>query len=288
MKSILSLSIDECEKIVADWEVPKFASLCFFRLNSIPHLDGILIARTVKLADAVRQAHEFGDLLKSKTLMWRSDGRSEAKEYRQGGMTLPVGRLSTSLETLLAAGRDVIILEPLNRFSHRKAFSAIVTDDGNITVECLGAGFDGSDLQRGFVTPEMILQAASEGGRFRPRDFRSSAIDRVSIKERIQQRLLNLGQNIIPNYIFDRLPGESHSEYAKRFLHENHYEALFQERSITVTPSDLRQIAISAEAIFLEFIVKRGWRCLSFNFIQSPERGYVFWDVFEARQKYKM
>lgn len=287
-ESVRSLSDTQCRKTVDQWLVPKFASLCFFRLNSIPHLDAVLIERDTPLNRALTIVNQFAAYLGSREIMWRSDGRTEHKEYRQGGITLPIDVIASAIETLLAAKRDVILLEPLNRFSHLKSFSAVLTADGTLIVECLGAGYDASDLQRGHVLPEVVVRGELETGLISLKTLRQTPISAASMDDRIRQRLLNLGQNIISKELFGRHVGESHMEYAERYLRYFGHSELFEKRPLRVTPADLRTICSASEVIYSHFISRRRWSVLSFNFVKTRDRGYIFWDIFNATAKYGM
>lgn len=136
------------------------------------------------------------------------------------------------------------------------------------------------------MTPEIILHFPIAYGTFDRRNVQMTRVDDVPMTTRIAQRLENLGKHILPKWEFPRHPHEASADFARRFLECRGYTKVFAGEPMTIPPSTVRRLLSAAAAIYKAFIVDRGWNTLSFGFTDTMERGHIFWDVFNAKDKF--
>ncbi|MFJ8085319.1 hypothetical protein ACIQ6Y_32530 [Streptomyces sp. NPDC096205] len=122
----------------------------------MPVLNACLIEPGHSAAALSTSAHVLAAATGTETLMIRSDGGVEKKQYYRGGNTFPVEEIPSRASGLLADGRAVILAEPTNRLT------VLIRMDrpgprrpGSLTLQALGPGYDVADLTRGQIPPQV-------------------------------------------------------------------------------------------------------------------------------------
>ncbi|MFC2171399.1 hypothetical protein ACFLU6_02055 [Acidobacteriota bacterium] len=268
----------------------KWSSLCFLKHLGLPVLDACIISPNsdpIVLKEAISR---FSAKLDTGKLLLRSDGGAEKARYFRGGNSHSIDELNSVGEPLLRAGRAVILTEPTCRFSNRLSVNLLMSYEGTMVMEMLGPGFDVSDLNRGGILPEVVVQIKDiKWSRyeqpwlcdfhvtlFRSEDFSS---------RRLKQRLDRLSTDILPK--LGEIPVTIKDlAFAETWLRRNNFMALWKAWTPPLQLHELRRYHESAFLIAAAW-PHVGWRCLSSSLSILGNGRVVYWDVVDAEVKFE-
>ncbi|MET7474606.1 hypothetical protein ABZT17_09610 [Streptomyces sp. NPDC005648] len=289
-----ALTAAELEAAAKDRRWPKWQTMALLHSLKLPVLNACLIqpgdsAGTVRTAAQILAAATG-----TETLMIRSDGGVEKKQYYRGGNTFPIKEIGPRATELLADRRAVILAEPTNRFTNR--LTILVRMDrpgpgrpGSLTLEALGPGYDVADLTRGHIPPQVTAHLDDvDFARYQPPRWHEWKItgDQCPGGEdaRRTRRLERLAFQTLTDG--GHLDGESRAEHAESWLRQRGYLHLFG-------PQPTREaLAKRARQLFEDtfFLARsqpnRNWRCLATAFSVFEEPRTVYWDLVDGGRKY--
>lgn len=269
---------------------PKWSSLCRLRLAGFSTLDGVYLEpgseNEAVCAAASRLAMQIG----SETLMVRSDGGRELREYFKGGNTFSLNRVCTLAMTLLSQGRAVILLEPTNRFANVRTVNSIsrrAGREGSLLVDILGAGYDVSDLTRGSVPPKVTIHISMID--WTVHAYPNVAEIKIHIdsadndSDRRTRRLSRIGTEILPQLGFDT--GNNPGAFAECWLRERGYTFLWKDWCPAITRGYVRNLF--DDAFLVASVLPE--TCGTFAFAGSDlgDR-FVYWDIVDSATKWTM
>lgn len=289
LRLLSELTAEQLGRAARDRGTPKWSSLCMLRLLQLPTLDGMLITPGLSGAAVATAARSFAKRVRSTTVMVRTDGGSERTQYVRGGNTLSLRRAVAFAMGQLALSRSIILLEPTNRFTNQIAFNCLLTRDGSFTIECLGAGFDASDLNRGGLRPEWTIEGAFasllEWEEVRPWDLSMTPDTGSTPEERRALRLANIGRYILPS-MGVRVEGDPAS-FASRWLRRKGLVDLWNEERCR--PSWAHLVAWTAALFSVgNWMIREvpEWSVLVLSGAVIEGRKLVYWDVVEGSSKW--
>lgn len=247
----------------------KWWSLCLMRGIGLPTLDAALIEPTASSNHAKEIFERFSDKIESESVLVRSDSSAESKKYARGGITYPASQGWKAVSEFLDIGRAVIILEPTNRYSNRVSINMTVSLDGDWIAEGLGCGFDTSDLQRSFVTPQWMWSGSYSERVIRP----AKKITTITHAERVSQRLRSISHLFGWNDIIS----------SERFLLETGNDCLFNE---DLNPPErlMRKLYKDSKIASQSLSVNDFPYTLSFAELWNGR--LVYWDITPGLQKW--
>ena len=128
----------------------------------IPVNDMCLIRNGTFLKEAqqvVRKFFQLNNLTENDKILIRAEHENSLCESQVKGVQLNIADGLDFIQKLLNENYNVIVVKsPGNRLSYNKSFIILVDKHGNFTIELLGKGFDATDLSKGRICPEIIIQ----------------------------------------------------------------------------------------------------------------------------------
>ncbi len=289
-----TFTVAELEAAAKDRRWPKWQSVALLHSLGLPVLNACLIQPGDSTATVRTAARALAACTGTETLMIRSDGGVEKKQYYRGGNTFPVHDISPRAAGLLADGRAVILAEPTNRFTNR--LTVLIRIDrsrsgrpGSMTLEALGPGYDVADLTRGQIPPQVTVQLDDiDFACYRPPRWHEWRIigDKCPGVEQVRRR--RRLQRLATQTLADggHLDGEAGAAHAETWLRERGYLQLFG-------PQPTREaLAKRMPRLFEDMFIlamsqpNRNWRCLATAFTVFEERRTVYWDLVDGERKY--
>ncbi|MEU6487307.1 hypothetical protein [Streptomyces sp. NPDC046887] len=289
-----ALTPPELETAAKDRRWPKWQTMALLRSLNLPVLNACLIQPGDSAAALRTAVHVLAAATGMETLMIRSDGGMEKRQYYRGGNTFPVEEIGQRAAGLLADGRAVILAEPTNRFTNR--LTVLVRMDrpapgrpGSLTLEALGPGYDVADLTRGQIPPQITAQLDDvDFARYQPPRWYEWSItgDRCpgGEKARRTRRLERLAAQTLTDS--GHLDGEAGAAQAEAWLRQRSYPHLFG-------PQPTREaLAVRARRLFEDAFLlarsqpNRNWLCLATAFSVFEQPRTVYWDLVDGERKY--
>ncbi|MQS38429.1 hypothetical protein [Streptomyces katsurahamanus] len=293
-RPIHTLTDTELEAAAKDRRWPKWQTMALLHSLKLPVLNACLIQPGDSAATLRTAAHVLAAATGTETLMIRSDGGVEKKQYYRGGNTFPIQEIEPRATGLLTDGRAVILAEPTNRFTNR--LTVLVRMDrpgpgrpGSLTLEALGPGYDVADLTRGQIPPQVTVHLDDiDFAHYQPPRWHEWKItgDQCPGGEdaRRTRRLERLASQTLTDG--GHLDGEAGAEHAETWLRQRGYLHLFG-------PQPTREaLAKRARRLFEDtfFLARsqpnRNWHCLATAFSVFEEPRAIYWDLVDGERKY--
>ncbi|WP_372412295.1 hypothetical protein [Streptomyces luteireticuli] len=273
---------------------PKWQTMALLHSLRLPILNACLVPPGIGAAAVRTAARTLAAAAGTETLMIRSDGGVEKKQYYRGGNTFALKDIPPRAVGLLADGRAVILAEPTNRFTNR--LTVLVRLDrpsrgqpGTFTLEALGPGYDVADLTRGQIPPQVTAHLEDvDWDRYEPPRWHQWTVtgDRCPGGEdtRRTRRLQRLASQTLTDA--GHLDGDAGAEHAEAWLRERGFLHLFGPQ---LPREDLmkRGRRLFEDAFVLALAQpNRNWRCLATAFSVFDRRRTVYWDLVDGERKY--
>ncbi|MFC9595806.1 hypothetical protein ACFTUC_39175 [Streptomyces sp. NPDC056944] len=288
------LTADELTAAAKDRRWPKWQTMALAHSLKLPVLNACLIEPGHSAAEVRTAAQVLTAATGKKTLMIRSDGGMERKQYYRGGNTFPTEEVPHRAAALLAEGRAVILAESTNRFTNR--LTVLIRMDrpgpgraGSFALEALGPGYDVADLTRGHIPPQVTahLHDVDYGHFQRPRwnEWRITG-DQCPGGEnaRRHRRLERLATQTLTDS--SQLGGPVGAGHAEAWLREHGFLYLFGPQQ-TREALARRAARLFEDAFFLAFAqANRNWHCLATAFSVFDEPRTAYWDLVDGERKY--
>jgi hypothetical protein len=139
----------------------KIQGMILCRVLGLPALRGAVLdpANTDGLAEAFRAV----TALSPDRYLLRHDKNPESGHYPQGGYIVSNEELAGEIEWYRAHERMLILFEPAHPLDNGYSAGVTIAADGVATLELVGPGFDASDLNRGYITPQEVYQFLLDG-----------------------------------------------------------------------------------------------------------------------------
>lgn len=263
------LNLEELATEAGRRDFTKWWSLCLLRGLGLPTLDAVLIESALPEARAEELFSEFATITGAHSLLVRSDLAREHKTYARGGITYPLKEAWLATKRFLDIGRTAIILEPTNRYSNKTSINIIVSRDGDWTAEGLGCGFDTSDLQRDFVTPQWTWSGNYADKRIGRANILNNSTHEIRKRQRLESICHLLGWNDL--------------RIAENFLLETGNDCLFTE---TVNPPDILAKRLVRDSLIVSESLKSSDFPFTLSFAELWNGRIVYWDITPGQQKW--
>ncbi len=142
----------------------KIQGMILCRVLGLPALRGAVL--NPANAEGLAEAFEELTALSPDRYLLRHDKAPESGHYPQGGYIVSREELAQEIEWYRIHERMVILLEPAHPLDNRYSAGVTIAADGVATLELVGPGFDASDVNRGYITPQEVYQFLldDEGG----------------------------------------------------------------------------------------------------------------------------
>ncbi|MEU4496913.1 hypothetical protein OG729_14735 [Streptomyces sp. NBC_00210] len=289
-----ALATNELTAATKDRRWPKWQTMALLHSLKLPVLNACLIPPGTSAATVRTAAHALTAATCTATLMIRSDGGVEKKQYYRGGNTFPVVEIPPRAAGLLADCRAVILAEPTNRFTNR--LTVLIRMDrpgpgrpGCLTMEALGPGYDVADLTRGQIPPQVTAHLDDvDFDRYQPPRWHEWKIsgDHCPGGEdaRRRRRLERLATQTLTDG--GHLDGAAGAEHAEAWLRERGFLHLFGPQP-TCEALAKRARRLFEDAFFLALAQSnRNWHCLATAFSVFDEPRSIYWDLVDGERKY--
>ncbi|MYS23401.1 hypothetical protein GA0115240_152345 [Streptomyces sp. DvalAA-14] len=289
-----TLSADDLAAAAKDRRWPKWQTMALLRSLKLPVLNACLIPPHHSAATLRIAAHALAATTGATTLMIRSDGGVEKKQYYRGGNTFPIEEIPPRAVGLMADRRAVILAEPTNRFTNR--LTVLVRIDrpgrgrpGSFTLEALGPGYDVADLTRGQIPPQVTATLGNvDFSHYQSPCWHDWKItgDRCPGGEdaRRHRRLERLAAQTLTDG--GHLTGAVGAEHAEAWLREQGFLQLFGPQA-TREALAKRARRLFEDAFFLAAAQpNRNWHCLATAFSVLEESRAIYWDLVDGEHKY--
>lgn len=289
-----ALEAAELAAVAKDRRWPKWQTMALLHSLKLPVLNACLIPPGHSAAAVRTAAHVLAAATGTQTLMIRSDGGVEKKQYYRGGNTFPIEEIGPRAAALLVDGRAVILAEPTNRFTNR--LTVLVRMDrpgpgrpGSLTLEALGPGYDVADLTRGQIPPQVTAHLDDvDFAHYQPPRWHEWKItgDQCPGGEdaRRTRRLERLADQTLTDG--GHLDGEVGAEHAESWLRQGGYLHLFGPQP-TREALAKRARRLFEDAFFLAMSQpNRNWHCLATAFSVFAEPRTIYWDLVDGERKY--
>ncbi|MEU7082150.1 MULTISPECIES: hypothetical protein [Streptomyces] len=289
-----TLGATELASAAKDRRWPKWQTMALLRSLRLPVLNACLLEPGHSAGAARMAARTLTAATGTDTLMIRSDGGVEKKQYYRGGNTFPAEEIPARATQLLAEGRAVILAEPTNRFTNR--LTVLVRMDrpaigqrGSLTLEALGPGYDVADLTRGQLPPQVTAHLdVVDFDHYQPPRWNEWQItgDRCPGGEeaRRHRRLTRLAAQTLTDG--GHLTGPAEAEHAESWLQQQGYVHLFRPQSTReLLAKRLHRLFEDAFVLALAQ-PNRNWHCLAtaFSVLDGPRS--IYWDLIDGERKY--
>ncbi|MET9109698.1 hypothetical protein [Streptomyces zhihengii] len=289
-----ALTTDELASATKDRRWPKWQTMALLHSLKLPVLNACLIQPDDSPATLRTAAHALAAATGTDTLMIRSDGGLERKQYYRGGNTFPIQEVGTRATGLLADGRAVILAEPTNRFTNR--LTVLIRMDrpgparpGSLTLEALGPGYDVADLTRGHIPPQVTAHLDDvDYEHYQPPRWHEWKItgDQCPGGEdaRRTRRLERLASQTLTDS--GHLDGEADARHTETWLRQREYLHLFGPQQ-TREALAKRTRRLFEDAFFLaRSQPNRNWHCLATALSVFDEPRTIYWDLVDGENKY--
>ncbi|WP_281156930.1 hypothetical protein [Streptomyces sp. HYC2] len=289
-----ALAATELTAAAKDRRWPKWQTMALLHSLDLPVLNACLIDPAHNATVVRTAAQELAAATGTKTLMIRSDGGVEKKQYYRGGNTFPIGEIPRRAAGLLADGRAVILAEPTNRFTNR--LTVLIRMDrpepgrpGSFTLEALGPGYDVADLTRGQIPPQVSAHLDDvDWDQYQPPRWNEWKLtgDRCPGGEdaRRQRRLQRLATQTLTDS--GHMNGTVGAEHAEAWLRERGFLHLFGPQPTREALA--KRVRRLFEDAFLLALAQpnRNWHCLATAFSVVDEPRTIYWDLVDGERKY--
>lgn len=136
-------------------------ALLLANLN-IPINNMCLIRKETPLNQALHAVKDFfqlNNLKQNEKILIRAEREQSLCESQIKGVQLDFYDASKLVSKLIFENYNIIMVNsPGNRLSYNKSFIVLIDKYGNFVIELLGKGFDATDLSKGRINPEIIIQ----------------------------------------------------------------------------------------------------------------------------------
>ncbi len=269
---------------------PKWSTSCLLKYLHLPVLDSLLIYPSAAIDEVNRALQRFMLVDKLDRILIRTDSGRESGDYIRGGNSLDFDRAIKMTMKMLRIGRAVVAMTPTNRFNNKLTVNLGLDAEGFFHIELLGPGFDLSDLNRGLVSPELSFTISQINWMFYEKPhplFVKQHSNCENLAEMRLQRLHRIASELLPAIGID---SKNNTEsFAKNWLLENGFNALFREDRIQVSWKDI------INWYEIAFLVGRTYRRYSpwkHLVISSSDlgngRGTTYWDVINPEKKFDL
>jgi len=289
-----ALTAAELKAAAKDRRWPKWQTMALLHSLKLPVLNACLLQPGDSAATVRTAAHALAAATGTKTLMIRSDGGVEKKQYYRGGNTFPIEEIGPQAARLLADGRAVILAEPTNRFTNR--LTVLVRMDrpgpgrpGSLTLEALGPGYDVADLTRGQIPPQVTAHLDDvDFAHYQPPRWHEWKITGDQCPDGEDSRRTRRLERLASQTLTDggHLDGEAGAEHAEAWLRQRGYLYLFGPQP-TREALAKRARRLFDDAFFLtRSQPNRNWHCLATAVSVFEEPRTVYWDLVDGERKY--
>ncbi|MEV7203544.1 hypothetical protein [Streptomyces griseoluteus] len=289
-----ALAAAELEAAAKDRRWPKWQTMALLHSLKLPVLNASLIQPGDSPATIRNAAHALAATTSTETLMIRSDGGVENKQYYRGGNTFPIEEIGPRAARLLADGRAVILAEPTNRFTNR--LTVLVRMDrpgpgrpGSLTLEALGPGYDVADLTRGHIPPQVTAHLDDvDFAHHQPPRWHEWKITEDQCPGGEEARRIRRLERLASQTLTDggQLDAEAGPEHAETWLRQRGYLHLFGPQPTRAA------LARRARRLFEDAFVlarsqpNRNWHCLATAISVFEEPRTIYWDLVDGERKY--
>ena len=275
----------------------KAVSLIWIKLLGLPLLDGVIVRRWSRnastIVDRFCRQHQFSQVL------LRIDKKDQRWTQRRGGFLVSFGDLPRIVAHLATEDFVSILLEPASPWADLYSFGAIVDpDQGKLTIEIVGPGFDASDILRSDIQPHERFELPWPPVlRHDPQLPEEADFNRVyltdpgSYVKSVTQRLIKISKRLRDPHSFDKGSELSDVEIRRERAAAI---ALLEERKQTLLLRNLHSYAPVPSPYLRTFVsgilklmlglegrgIALGATSISGSFI-SEDR-LVYWDFFPA------
>ncbi|MGW8356522.1 hypothetical protein [Streptomyces wedmorensis] len=273
---------------------PKWQTMALLHSLGLPVLNACVIEPGHGAAEVRTAARVLAAAVGTRTLMIRSDGGVEKKQYYRGGNTFLIEEIPSRSSALLSDGRAVILAEPTNRFTNRLTVLARLDrpgrgQRGTFTLEALGPGYDVADLTRGQIPPQVTAQLDDV-------DFDRFQAPRWN-EWQITEDLCPGGEDARRQRRLQRLAAQTLTDSGHLHNHADapHAEAWLRERGFLhlFGPQPTRELLARRTGRLFEdaFVLARSqpnqnWHCLATAFSVFDKPRTVYWDLVDGERKY--
>ena len=274
----------------------KTLSIIYLRMLDLPVLKGVAV---VRWDEYVRQ--EVLGLFNTwglSSVLVRTDKKAETGRYMRGGYVTGIGELDKEVNTILGAGRIVILLEPKSPYQDLYSLNAMFwPEEEDILLEVVGPGFDASDLNRGDITPHETIylprQKYPSKRVLSEKDIKRTVVKPKGYELSVRLRLAKIGRLLIDrsNWLSYDLStdvelesqGREHLQRIGQTLlleYEERYRPIpisllrTVYRYIVDLPERAKQMKINGEPMVV-----------SMSFF-APDKDLAFWDIVWPSLKY--
>ncbi|GGQ97353.1 hypothetical protein ACIRPJ_33185 [Streptomyces asoensis] len=289
-----ALTTADLETAIKDRRWPKWQTMALLRSLKMPVLNACLLQPGDSAAAVRTAAHVLASAAGIKTLMIRSDGGAEKKQYYRGGNTFPIDEIGPRTAELLADGRAVILAEPTNRYTNR--LTVLIRMDrpgpgrpGSLTLEALGPGYDVADLTRGQIPPQVTAHLNDvDFTHYQPPRWHEWKVtgDQCPGGEatRRTRRLERLATQTLTDS--GHLDGKAGAEHAETWLRQHGYLHLFGPQHTSQTLAKRARRLYEDAFLLARSQPNRNWHCLATAFSLFNEPRTVYWDLVDGERKY--
>ncbi|MFE9558396.1 hypothetical protein ACFYMW_36185 [Streptomyces sp. NPDC006692] len=289
-----ALTAAELAAAAKDRRWPKWQTMALLHSLKLPVLNACLIPPGHSAAAVRTAAHILATATGTQTLMIRSDGGVEKKQYYRGGNTFAIKEIGPRAAALLVARRAVILAEPTNRFTNR--LTVLIRMDrpgpgrpGSLTLEALGPGYDIADLTRGQIPPQVTAHLDDvDFAHYQPPRWHEWKITADQCPGGEDARRTRRLQRLAAQTLTDggHLDGEVSAEHAETWLRQRSYLHLFGPQP-TREALAKRARQLFDDAFFLaRSQPNRNWHCLATAFSVFAEPRTIYWDLVDGERKY--
>lgn len=254
---------------------------------------------TWSIAQAIRA---YADRKAWSRFLLRHDKNPERPPYPAGGYLIPLSQLDNEVAKYFEDNRVVLLLAPYDPLDNGYNASALLVNDGRVTLEIVGPGFDASDLQRGSFSPHEVLDIRLDmvsglrrvtvealRAAVRRRFLVESGEYRASVERRIQKIYDKFVKREVA---FGRVAPQGspiHQVVLEYLKANNHRMLLDNQTSYSPMPdSSLVQVVgnlVKFQREYSKFCTLQYPSVLASSFVNNGVR-LVFWDVVNPRLKY--
>ncbi|MFE3738927.1 hypothetical protein [Streptomyces sp. NPDC059134] len=293
-RTLHALDAAELASAAKDRRWPKWQTMALLHSLKLPVLNACLVEPGTSPTVVGIAARALAAATGKDTLMIRSDGGAEKKQYYRGGNSFPVEEIPLRASGLLAERRAVILAEPTNRFTNRltvlmRMDRPAIGRPGSLTLEALGPGYDVADLTRGQILPQVSAHLDDV-------DFAHYQLPRWhewkitgdhcpgGEEARRHRRLERLAAQTLTDG--GHLAGAVGAAHAETWLRERGFLHLFGPQS-TREALARHSRRLFEDGFFLAMSQpNRNWHCLATAFSVFDGPRTVYWDLVDGERKY--
>ena len=288
IKVLSSLEKERLENEVYSSTFPKWKTMCLLKLLSLPVLDGVFIPPNSSKHKIKKVAEYFMSLNKVDRLLIRSDKPKEHGKYFRGGFSLGIERATYLASKLSSQGRAIVLMEPTNRFINLLSVVFLMDKKGSFVIEVLGPGFEVGDLNRGLITPQIIVN----GNFINWERYENITQNNIKIinkfdnnKECITRRLKRIGNEILP--LMGIEINGSAENFARKWLKKMGYDILMKDCNPMLDFSIIKNWYDDAFLVGNYLLKFYTWQNLVLSGSDLGDGRFVWWDVVDPKIKFK-